>query len=265
MNKYDYHIHGTFSSDSTAAYGDLIQKAINENYKQIAFTDHFDFLPSEALEYGVPSYTEYVKHIENLQTKFKSSMSILLGVEIGEFHRVTPYTDRLFKIRKPDLTIGSIHVLTDGFNVSVPFNEIMTKNQVLDYYNENLALCEQSPINILGHLGIHKRYYTQTPDESYVDSLIDKILETLIKREIALEINYSPFRKTYNSFLPEIPVLKRYLNKGGKLVTIGSDSHSVENFDDNYNHTAKILSDCGCKELAIISPNGWTTTPLSCF
>jgi histidinol-phosphatase (PHP family) len=263
MKKYDYHVHGTYSSDSSLSYSELIGKAVTEGYTQIAFTDHFDYLPSEAIEYGIPSYVEYINSIERIQALHKESISILAGVEIGEFHRVNAYTLPMLQHRKPDLIIGSIHVLPDGFNVSVPFNETMSKKQIIDYYTENLAMVEESPINILGHLGIHKRYMTETPDETYAETIVDKILDIIIKRDIALEVNYSPFRKPYGKFLAEPSVVYRYLEKGGRLITIGSDSHSIDNFNDYYNKTIEELIDCNCHEIAVITPRGWETSPIS--
>lgn len=254
--KIDYHLHGEFSSDSRMSYDELCIKAIENGYHEIAITEHFDCLVSEIYHYGIPSYNEYFKRIEQIKKKYPK-LNILFGVELGEYHRIKNLADSILDYHKPELKIGSIHILTDGKNISVPFEEPMTPKQVEDYYQENLLLVEKCDINILGHLGIYKRYLTKQPDETALLPIIDKIFQTIIAKDIALEVNYSPLRKSYNNLIPEPSLIKRYLKLGGQLITLGSDSHTIETFDDYYLKAVEVMKKCDINQLAQKSYSSW--------
>ncbi|MFW5808543.1 MAG: histidinol-phosphatase HisJ family protein, partial [Spirochaetota bacterium] len=230
MSRYDFHIHGEYSLDSEIAFDECVTRAIGRGYAQIAFSEHFDYLPVDVVEYGMPPYAAYVKRIDALRESYRDSIDILLGAEIGDCHRTGAFVDELFLVRRPDVVIGSVHRLSDGLNVSVPMDQPLDKGRVLDYYRENLALSEMAPVDILGHLGIYKRFYSHIPDESYAAPLVDRILAALIRRGIALEVNYSPMRKTYGRFLPDAGVIRHFLGMGGRLITVGSDAHSIDDF-----------------------------------
>ena len=50
--KFDYHIHTEDSYDSSIKAVDLIKRAIQLNYNEIAITEHLDLLPLEIKKYG---------------------------------------------------------------------------------------------------------------------------------------------------------------------------------------------------------------------
>jgi histidinol phosphatase-like PHP family hydrolase len=52
-------------------------------------------------------------------------------------------------------------------------------------------------------------------------------------------------RKVTKQIIPHLEVLELYASEGGKLISLGSDSHQVSDFDDNYEKTWAILKDNG--------------------
>ena len=254
--KIDYHLHGEYSSDSRMNYDKLCQKAIDNGYTEIAFTEHIDFLASEIYHFGIPPYQDYFRRIRQIKDNYPQ-LKILCGVELGEYHRIKDIADAVMAFEQPELIIGSIHILSDGKNISIPFKEPMKDEQIRDYYEENLRLVKSCEIDILGHLGIFKRYYNEQPDETQFHPIIDEIFKTIISKNIALEINYSPLRKPYNQLLPEASYIKRYIELGGTLFTIGSDSHAINQFDDYYDTAITILKDLGVGHIVRKSDSGW--------
>ena len=228
--KFDYHIHTEDSYDSSIKAVDLINRAIQLNYNEIAITEHLDLLPLEIKKYGAPSLDHYYKRIKELQSN-TSEINVLCGIEIGDYHRVKEYALSLVEDLQLDIILGSVHFLSDNTNVAVPLKKPLTKEQVKDYYLQNLALVSRCNIDVLAHLGVYKRGYHYIPDESIFYPLIKDILATMIDRNIALEINYSSLRRGYPTFIPEIPILEMYLDLGGKLFSLGSDAHQIEHFD----------------------------------
>ncbi len=255
--KIDYHLHSTFSADAFSDAEDIIRKAIQCGYSEIAFTEHYDLLPSEIAIYGIPPFITYQQRIAELQNKYPE-ISILLGIEAGEFHLVQMLYNQITKFRRPDLLIASIHLLSDGKNTSVPFDIPLTSSEIHDYYAENLKLVQLGSFDILGHLGIYKRYYEMHPrEEDSCYGLIADIFKEMIKKDIALEINYSGLRKSLHSLIPEPEHIKLYRELGGKLLTIGSDSHHVDQFDDLYDIAIQQIKDMHIYQLYHKVNGGW--------
>ena len=58
----------------------------------------------------------------------------------------------------------------------------------------------------------------------YADK-IDAVFRALIEKGKALEINTSGLRQNLGVTLPDLPLVRRYRELGGELITIGSDAH----------------------------------------
>lgn len=235
--KIDFHIHSDYSADSRIKLAELIPHAISLGYDAIAITEHLDLLPQEVTIFGMPPLQKYQARIVQLREQYPQ-IKIIFGIEVGDFQKVKDYADTILKSVKFDLILGSVHFVDNHINVAIPMKAPLTQAQVTEYYEQNLALVETCDIDILAHLGVYKRYYRDIPDESYCQPLINKILEAIIKRNIALELNFSAFRRTYQHLHPDPATLELYKKLGGKLVSIGSDSHKLDQIDDYY-HKAK--------------------------
>ncbi len=228
--KYDYHIHTEDSYDSRIKADDLVKKAIELNYDEIAITEHLDLLPQELSIFGLPSLKRYVQRIALLKQKYPQ-IRILTGIEIGDYHQVRDFAQRLIQEVELELVIGSVHFLYDHTNVALPLPHPLSSSQVEDYYRQNLSLVSTCDIDILAHLGVYKRHYPGIPNEQAAYPLIKDIFRVMIERSIALEINLSALRNGYPSFLPEEHIVQLYLELGGSLFSIGSDAHYLDHFD----------------------------------
>lgn len=227
----DYHIHTQYSWDSHLNTDDLINKAISLKYDAIAITEHLDLLPWELGENGLVSLRRYVDQIDELKLRHPD-LTILKGIEIGDYQSVRDFASALIENYEFELILGAVHFLKDGNNVAIPLPHPLSTDQIIDYYRQNLLLASDCDIDVLAHLGVYKRYYQSPPDESCALGLIKDIFNTIIARGIALEINYSAFRKPYRQCLPESWMLDLYLDMGGKLFSIGSDSHHIDHVHD---------------------------------
>ncbi|MCD4650358.1 MAG: histidinol-phosphatase HisJ family protein [Candidatus Cloacimonetes bacterium] len=253
--KIDYHIHTRFSSDAEIDLKELARKAISNGYESIAITDHYDFGAEDIANYGIPPYLKNYAAVDEIRKEFPN-LDIMFGVEAGEYHRFHEWADEVFNLRPPDFIIASIHQLLNGRNLSVPFSKILTPEDAKAYYQENLNLVRFGKFHILGHLSIFKRYLSMY-DDSHCLPLIEEIFQEIIGKGIALEINFSALGKTLQNVLPEPPLLHRYYEMGGRLITLGSDSHTINQFDTNYNKTVEIVRDCGFTSLFVWKNGQW--------
>ncbi|MCB5229401.1 MAG: histidinol-phosphatase HisJ family protein [Candidatus Cloacimonetes bacterium] len=227
----DYHIHTQYSWDSKLEIDDVIAKAISLNYDIIAITEHLDLLPWEVNAHGIFSLRQYSAHIDDLKAQHPR-LRIIKGVEIGDYHLTKDYALAMLEDYPMEMILGAVHFLSDRTNIASPRLKPISKEQIIDYYKLHLQLVSTCEMDILAHLGVYKRHYQQPPDESFAMPIIKDILQVIIQKGIALEINFSPFRKAYACSIPENWMIDLYRDLGGNLFSIGGDCHHIDHFHD---------------------------------
>ncbi|HHV36872.1 MAG TPA: histidinol-phosphatase HisJ family protein [Candidatus Cloacimonetes bacterium] len=229
---YDYHLHTEYSFDSRIKGKELMEKAIALGYKEIAITEHLDLLPFEVRSHGIPALRKYWNYCQELQKEYPQ-IKLYCGLEIGDYHRTKDFALQLLEGFDFFPIMGSVHILEDNTNVAILLDGKLSKEHTIEYYNQNLELVKNCDIDILGHLGVYKRYYNQSLDERFVYPIIEEIFSALIERNIYLEVNLSSLNKPYQMIIPEPEMLDMYKEMGGKLLCIGSDTHRINEFVDN--------------------------------
>ncbi len=227
---------------------DLIPRAIGLGYDDIVITEHLDLAPREIAVFGVPPLVKYRNHVEHFRKKYPE-IRLGCGIEVGDFQDTKALAEPLLKEMQFDLVLGSVHYIRNHINVAIPMRQPLTKQDRLDYYKRNLQLVKTCNIDVLAHLGVYKRYYYQPPDESDCLPVMSEIFQAIIGKNIALEINFSAFRRNYKSLHPETDQLELYRELGGRLVTIGSDAHTLDTFDDHYEQAQAAVARYGFKLL----------------
>jgi histidinol-phosphatase (PHP family) len=240
MSKTDFHIHTEYSADSRLKLSELLPHALKLGYGALAITEHLDLSPQELSVYGVPSLQKYKKAITAYRKKYPK-LQIYCGIEVGDFQAVREFANPILREMNFDLVLGSVHFIKGNVNVAVPLKTLLTAADILVYYENNLKLVQTCDIDVLAHLGVYKRYYQMSPDESHCLKTIKQIFQTMIERKIALEINFSAFRRNYQNLHPEPEYIELYRRMGGRLVTIGSDSHTLSHFDDKYGSAFEVI------------------------
>lgn len=83
--------------------------------------------------------------------------------------------------------------------------------------------------SVLGHLDLIKRY---DPAGAYPFAKSRDVIAAILERAIAdgkgIEVNTSSFRYGLHDLQPCTEILELYRDLGGRIVTIGSDSHKPE-------------------------------------
>ncbi len=242
--KTDLHIHTKFSSDARIEPEELAEKALGNGYELIGITDHFDILAESVSTHKNIEFTDYVEYFHELKAKY-SELKIAVGAEVGELHWFKKELADVFGDLNPDYLLASIHFLSNKKEVSTSFAGYLSRDEIKDYYMMNLNMVEQADFHILGHLGIFNRY--KKHDESHVRDIKKEIFNVMIDRGIALEVNSSGYNKPINEILPVVRDLDMYMELGGRLLSIGSDAHTLEMFDKYYDRCMQVLGDMGAE------------------
>lgn len=239
----DYHVHTNYSDDSSYLMEDVIKDAIEKGIEDICITDHVDYgikydwdqVDKMIYRDGMPlanvDYEKWEKELTYLQDKYKDQISIKMGMEFGmQMHTIQQY-QQLFHKYPFDFIILSVHQVEDKEFWTQDFQKGKTQQEYIErYYQEMLDLVTHyQDYSVLGHMDLIVRYDKQGlyPFDK-IKPMIQKILERVIADGKGIEVNTSYHRYGLNDMTPSRDILKLYHELGGKIVTIGSDSHQKE-------------------------------------
>ncbi|MGP3778594.1 MULTISPECIES: histidinol-phosphatase HisJ family protein [Halanaerobium] len=255
MYTFDYHLHSKFSADSEMTMDELCQTAVDKGLDEIAITDHHDIdYKDNTIEFLLDK-NKYLKEIEKCQQRYKGDLVIKKGVEIGLQSHILKecnnYLDQDF-----DFIIGSFHTAEkkDLYNGDF-FKNYSQWEAYIQYLKSVLEVVRNyDNYSVIGHLDIIRRYgdFNTQPDlmeNNKAAELIREILKIIIRKDKGLEVNTSGYRIDAKNPLPSFEILKLYYKLGGKILTIGSDSHTPDKVTNKFNYTKSKLKEIGFKEL----------------
>ncbi len=256
----DYHVHTEFSDDSVYPMEDVVKDAIKKGIDEICFTDHVDYGIKDdwdcgkEIEYrhGEPlanvDYPKYEAKIREMQEKYKNDISIKMGMEFGVQIHTIPQFENLFARYPFDFIILSIHQVEDKEFWTQDFQQGRTQKEYNErYYEEMLNVVKNyKNYSVLGHMDLIIRYDKAGlyPFEK-VKGYIEEILKIVIADGKGIEINTSYHRYGLKDTTPAVDILKLYRELGGKIVTIGSDSHAPQHLGVYVDEAKEVLRSLG--------------------
>lgn len=103
--------------------------------------------------------------------------------------------------------------------------------------------------SVLGHIDFITRYDDNgTYPFEKVKPILEEVLKTVIADGKGIEVNTSCYRYGLNDLTPAREILRLYRELGGRIITIGSDSHKKEDLCNYIMETKKELKNLGFKE-----------------
>lgn len=237
----DYHVHTEFSDDSAYPMENVVKDAIHLGLNEICITDHVDYgvkvdwnSGKDILyRHGNPlvnvDYPRYSAEIERLQRLYGDQLTIKMGMEFGVQTHTIPQFEALFRRYPFDFIILSIHQVEDREFWTQDFQKGRTQREYNErYYEEMLRVVKAyKDYSVLGHMDLIKRY-----DEAgiypfeQIRPFIAEILKIVVADGKGIEVNTSSHRYGLIDSTPSQELLRLYRDLGGKIVTIGSDSHA---------------------------------------
>ena len=93
-------------------------------------------------------------------------------------------------------------------------------------------------------------YENKKVEYNKYQDIIDEIFKTLIAKGKGIEINTSGYAVNGNCGFPNYQQIKRYYDLGGKIITIGTDSHTSDRVGQYTNDAVEHLKKIGFKEVS---------------
>lgn len=252
--KADYHMHSYYSVDCNTPIEDMIQGAIQKGLEYICITEHmdYDFPVTDITPEGVCrlNVRDYLKELSECQEKYADQIKINFGVELGVQPHLTKRNTVFIKQQEYDFVIASSHVFRGMNPAHSPEMKNYSDDVLYRMYFEDVLCCMQEfqDFDVYGHIDYVVRY-GRTKDQEYTfrkyGDLFDEMIRTLISKEKGIEINTSGIRNGLREMHPTMEFLRKYRERGGEIITVGSDAHVPEAIATGFDKAAEILKESG--------------------
>ena len=262
INYIDCHMHTSFSPDAKSSPIEMCNRAEELNLAAYAITDHCDvnyWNKSEdecIVDFDMYGSGEYALNSIERVSKLKFDFpNLICGIELGQPLQNIEKAEIIAKDPRLDFIIGSHHMNKNEYDFYyLKYNE-MNPQQIYDllenYFLQVLEMCRWGKFDVLGHLTYPLRYicgeYSIKIDLSRYNDIICEIYKTLIQNNKGIEINTSGLRQKYGKTFPYLNYIKLFRDLGGEIITIGSDSHCVEDLGKGISNGVELAIQAGFK------------------
>lgn len=255
----DYHVHSSYSDDSRCPMEEDILAAADRGLEEIALTDHVDYgvkldwgeEPSGGIVNRNVNYPLWNRELESLRKKYQGRIRVKKGMEFGiQRHTVKDFA-KLFGRYDFDFILLSVHQIDDQEFWTQDYQRGKTQREVYrGYYMEILQVMDlYHDYSSLAHLDLLNRYERGSlPPFEMTEDLVREILKKAVREGKALEFNTAYRRYHLADIEPSARVWKIYKELGGRLITIGSDSHQKETVGEGVREAHRQLRELGFAE-----------------
>ena len=246
---FDQHVHSSFSFDSNEDLKNYINVSNNSD---IITTEHLDFKnPIINYKDSLIDYLKYVGQIKNLNKKYPNKF--FSGIEIGYTPNSEKRIEDFLKDKNFNLKLLSIH--QNGIYDYMCVNKKLISLEVLiqEYFEQMIQALESSiKFNVLAHFeyGLRIIDISVIEFDNLASVFLNKIIELIVKKEIAFEVNTKSMYKYKKENLYSY-MIEKYLRKGGKLFTLGSDAHNIKDYAYKFDEAIKFLLSKNIKEIIL--------------
>ncbi len=246
----DLHIHTTFSPDSTSTLKEILEIARERRLTVVGISDHHDpesKMPDIAY---IHSVDDYVKAIQSMREAY--DFELLVGLELGIQSTVDEIPQGDF-----DYMIYSVHEVPESYRIERlpdPWNS---------YLRECLAALRPMPYpGFFGHLDFLRRY-VEGHEPLHPSALLDQVLEKIASLDLGIEVNTSGWRHPFYEQNPQAWIIERFVELGGRYITVGSDAHSKDVVGEGVDEALRLLSKLGVPEVFYCKQGDYEPLPIT--
>ncbi|MCM0647748.1 histidinol phosphate phosphatase [Clostridium swellfunianum] len=241
---FDTHMHTNFSTDSKMTIEAAIRKA-SELDIGIITTEHMDL--------NFPDKNQFIFDPDqyfNEYSKYRSDR-VLLGIELGMITNQVEENRKVIESYPFDYVIGSVHLVDNMDVLDKNFYINRSKKDSYEHYFRYMLDCikTHSFVDSIGHIDYISRYAVYEDKEIYYEDFseyIDEVLKAVISADKALELNTR--RLGNNDAINNLTkIYKRFYELGGRMITVGSDSHYENSIGFNFDMAKVIAENCKLK------------------
>ncbi len=255
----DFHLHSNTSPDNKLEIDQIYIAAVKKGLKYICITNHHEFIENLVTLGFTLEEIKIKKYLDDFSNlKLNPDTKIFFGTEIGYWKDKEEEIKKFINSVNFDYVLGSVHGLP-GVELSDSNSRFKIENKpelqkqiVEDYFVKLKKAIESKLFDIIGHIDIFKKIMPE-PDFITLKDKWNEIADLLIKHDLGFEINTS-----YTNYFgeqpdlavyPSLDVIKLFVEKGVKKITIGSDTHVIEQIGKQIEMVEELLRNLGVKQI----------------
>jgi histidinol-phosphatase (PHP family) len=258
----DFHVHEHHSGDARAAPVEgYCRIAEEKGVDEIGFATHL-IIAGPHVRFGVQPnlIPEYFEEIEAAQASTKIKLRV--GLEVDYFPEEERRLASILDEYPFDFILGSLHYIQgydtgskDGF--AAYSNGKRIEDVLNGYYDIWKKGVESGLFDIMAHPDYFRRpLYQINPSlptfDSYGSTVFEAI-DSLKSYGVGVEVNTSGYKHGVEDCYPILGFLKAVKEGGVETVTIGSDSHALEQLGMRLDKAVKRLEEAGYDHISIFS------------
>lgn len=245
----DSHVHTDCSRDACDPAMMMCENAAKLGLYALTITDHCECNVFHEEGYDKSAIQSYFE-AKKAAAVFGGRLHVYTGIELGQVMQNLDAANQILESCEFDFVLASVHNIKkkeDFYSLDYVYEDV---DELLErYFDEILETIEWGRFDSLAHLTYPWRYivgehHIAVPQDRW-KGRIDEVLKALIQAGKALEVNTSGFRQSLNAPIPDLPILERYHELGGKLVTLGSDAHRWADVGAGIEQGMEILQKAG--------------------
>ena len=261
----DMHTHSDHSHDASIPMPQIYEGCRANGIKIMAAADHYDGAFCADGPYDWTHIRESNAEADALTAQYGGDGMILRSIELGEPQWDPEQSKRVIAESNFDVVVGAIHAVKspmfeDKQLLKRCFSQLkydeLTARQIYDlvdaYYRDNLEMVSTMDIDICAHLTCVVGYFMSRHGifvgVDQFKAQIRQILQVIIDKGIALEVNFSNYPKT-GITSPHLWIIEMYREMGGYLITMATDAHHPSRTGVGYDEGVQILKDLGFRHI----------------
>lgn len=228
-----------FDASYVADAGTLVPNEYGERPANVDYQRYFPAIAEMRERWASPAHDWWA-----------GTLRVKCGIELGMQRHTVESNARLVEARADELdfVLLSCHQVDDLEFWNGQYQEGKTPEQVTQAYYEEILACQQAfdGYCVLAHLDAIKRDNKgdERPLGAYRD-VVAAILEHAVGDGKGVEVNTSSVRYGLGDWQPCREILALYHDLGGRIVTVGSDSHKPEHLGSYLRQAADLLRELG--------------------
>ena len=243
----DYHIHTHISGDCDASMMDMAAAAGQKGLREICFTEHIDLDVSSNIDFTI-DFDAYRCAFSETRAAYPD-ITMRMGIEAGLEMRTKDEMKDIIAANDVDYVIGSQHIVfgLDPYEPDIwqQYDQRVIFDEYLRASIECVAACDF--YDMVGHIGYISKFCPHDDKlmrySDYRDA-VDTLLKTIVQKGKGIEVNTNGLFSV-GATMPEMPIITRYYELGGRIVTIGSDAHFTGHVGRGVPETLDVLKNIG--------------------
>lgn len=247
----DYHMHTPLCHHAIGEPADYAAQAVKLGLTEIGFSDHSpmrrDNFDSWRMNTG--KLAEYVEKVRRAQKDFPQ-LTIKLALEVDYLPGQEDWIRELAAMHPWDYFIGSVHYVSESWAIDNP--EKLSEWKKRDafevwsvYFDWLTRAADTGLFEIIGHADLPKKFGIY-PDRDCTP-LFEKFLDTVAKKNTAIELNTAGLRKDCKEIYPS-PKILQLAKARNVAITFGSDAHAPGEVGMNFTEAIQLARKVGYTE-----------------